>query len=112
MTDSTQTKAKRLYYLLAQANKGNAHNITRRCEFGNGFEAWARLMETYQPAVGGRWAAMMMQILSPAWQDRSLQYFLEVLSEWETLIVTYESANPTETIPAHMRVAILNETFA
>eukprot|EP00971_Amphidinium_carterae_P161436 3201019-Amphidinium_carterae.1 len=63
----TTSRSRRLYHMLATSVAGKALIRVRACERGNGFEAWARLKEEYEPRQGGRRTGMLIGLLNPQW---------------------------------------------
>ena len=57
--------AKSLYHFLLQTVDGRALQLIHLVQRGNGLEAWRVLCREYQPAVGGRFANMLRNILNP-----------------------------------------------
>eukprot|EP00974_Lingulodinium_polyedra_P025262 2442131-Lingulodinium_polyedra.AAC.1 len=56
-----------LFHVLVQSCKAKAHTVIRLAERSNGFDAWFKLRSEYEPASGGRHAAMLAGLLTPVW---------------------------------------------
>ncbi len=67
MTDALKTQAKKIYILLVTSAKVMALGLLRGVETFNGFEAWRRLEEYYEPDVASRHANMLCGLLTPDW---------------------------------------------
>ena len=83
-----------LYYLLSQTMLGKAHVKVKNAGSGQGFEALRRLYKDYEPRGQLSQHGLMGAIINPEWwhnadhRDRS---FYDVLTDWQQLIVKYET---------------------
>ena len=75
-------------------------------EAGNGFQAWKALKENYEPNVGGRFTAMLMGIISPAWENVKEPDFMDALESWEAQVRRYEEQS-RDAISETTKVAII-----
>ena len=83
--------AKSLYHFLVQTVDGRALQLIHLVPRGDGLEAWRMLCREYQPAVVGRFANMLRNILNPMRWHASLD-FRESLTSWDKLVSEFESA--------------------
>ena len=65
--DQAQARARLLYAILVQLCHGRALALIRLVEIGNGFAAWPRLVEEYEPDQPARHTAMVAGLLTPKW---------------------------------------------
>ena len=80
--------AKSLYHFLVQTVDGRALQPLHLVPRGNGLEAWRVQCREYQPAVGGRFANMLRNILNPkTWQ--AVADFRESLTSWDNLVLEF-----------------------
>ena len=64
MSEAQKKRARQLAFTLTMHTKERAlQMITKLRDPANGFEIWRRLLEQWEPAHGGRYRAMLMQLL-------------------------------------------------
>ena len=71
----------------------------------NGFEAWRRLKQEYEPNLPGRWATMLSSLISPSWTSDAMRW-REEFQQWEVDLGRYEAQSGTA-IPATIRIAVV-----
>ncbi len=101
--DATEV-AKSLYHFLVQTVDGRALQLIHLVQRGNGLEAWRVLCLEYQPAVGGRYASMLRNILNPKQWQSSVD-FRESLISWDNLVLELEQRS-SEKISETLKIAI------
>ncbi len=72
-----------------QTVDGRALQLIHLVQRGNGLEAWRVLCRGYQPAVGGRFANMLRNILNPKQWQSSVD-FRESLISRDNLVLEFE----------------------
>ena len=82
--EDAKTASRTLFHLPVQTTEGKALKLLRACPRNNGAEAWRLLKSEYEPAIAGRFAAVLQSLLSPAFSPN--RDFLEQLTEWETAV--------------------------
>mgnify|MGYP002811089245 CR=1 FL=1 len=106
--DATEV-AKSLYHFLVQTVDGRALQLIHLVQRGNGLEAWRVLCREYQPAVGGRFANMLRNILNPKQWQSSVD-FRESLISWDNPVLELElEQNSSEKISEALKIAIILE---
>ena len=69
---------------------GRALNLLRLLPAGEGFVAWRRLVEEYEPSSMSRHLSMLVGVLTPDWSDNTA--FVDEFMRWERRVVEYEMA--------------------
>eukprot|EP00435_Cladocopium_sp_Y103_P038017 s135_g10.t1 len=64
MTPMARTHAWTLFIVLTQSVEGRALSVIMNAEQSNGLQAWSLMVDAYEPRVGERWTAMLMNIIS------------------------------------------------
>eukprot|EP00969_Alexandrium_andersonii_P004619 198711-Alexandrium_andersonii.AAC.1 len=67
--------------MLTSKCRGRAASLVQLAGRNNGLEAWRRLVQDYEPDVGGRHAAVLRAVLNPGWDNKTP--FLDQLASWE-----------------------------
>lgn len=99
-------RASRLYHLLARSCKGAANLILRKIPRGNGFEAWRQLHQRYDRIDADSSMSVLACILSFDF-GTEIAKLEDRLNQFDVLVYTYSSANPTEEISEAVIKAIL-----
>ncbi len=99
--------AKSLYHFLVQTVDGRALQLIHLVQRGNGLEACRVLCREYQPAVCGRFANTLRNILNPKQWQSSVD-FRESLISWDHLVLEFEQQS-TEKISETLKIAIILE---
>ena len=102
--EDAKTASRTLFHLLVQTTEGKALKLLRACPRNNGAEAWRLLKSEYEPAIAGRFAAVLQSLLSPTFAPN--RDFLEQLTEWETAVTKWEMQSG-ETLSASIKVAVI-----
>ena len=89
MTERDRAYSKLLFNILLHVTGGKALSLVRLGERNNGFAAWQRIYQAYEPDEGIRKMSMLSAILTPSWEQGS---FWEHLLRWERAINRYEEA--------------------
>lgn len=104
-----QTLARTLYHVLVSSCEGRALLVIRASEKGNGFHAWKRLLDEYQPSAGGRFTAILMALLHPSWDDVTTGDFMAELMKWELELKRHEQESG-DTVSGMMKVAVITRS--
>ena len=90
MNDARKKRVKHLAFMLIVHTKNRAiQMITRLSDPVNGLEIWRRFLKEWEPVNGGRYRAMLMQLLPCPLTEKSGQ----ALEEWERPVRQYEAQN-------------------
>eukprot|EP00971_Amphidinium_carterae_P032109 632282-Amphidinium_carterae.1 len=92
-TEEAKVRAKKLYNMLSTSVKGKALLKVRGAERGNGYDAWVKLKQEYEPRLGSRRTGMLIGLLNPAWTEGANKgkEFVDLLAEWEDGVQRYET---------------------
>ena len=96
-----------MYHLLVQTVAGSALQLIHLAPRGHVLEASRVLCREYQPAVGGRFANMLRNVLNPKSWHASTD-FRESLISWHNLVLEFEQQS-TEKISETLKIAIILE---
>lgn len=99
-----QGKPQAIYFMLLQACQGKAFSIARAVQNHSGFRAWRKLCREYEPEVASRHSAMMMSLLTPAWNDKTP--LGTQLTAWGYIVGEYVRSSG-ESFHDSMKVAVL-----
>ena len=100
------TLSKQLYHMLVMlCSQGRAVTIMMNVERHNGYEAWRRLKQEYEPNLPGRWATMLSSLISPSWTSDGMRW-REEFQQWEVDLARYEAQSGTR-LPAAVRIAVV-----
>ena len=78
-----------VFNVLVQVCKGKALSILKLSEKGNGYSAWTSLKIYYEPKVGGRQNALLLNVLNPVWPP--IAEFEAAFLGWETRLCSTRS---------------------
>ena len=92
MDEEATGLAQQLFHILVMLmTKGKPVYLLMAAERGNGFQAILAVKAEMEPKIGGRHAAMLTSLISPAWKDDSdLESFRMQFMQWELDITRYE----------------------
>ena len=101
--------SRNLYLWLSQRTQGKAQVIVRLVEDKCGFEALRLLAYEYAPKGDTSSHGMLAAVIQPVWwrkSPHSTRSFMDVLLDWESLIVKYENSSK-ETIGDGIKCATI-----
>ncbi len=79
------TLSKQLWHMLVMlCDKGRAVTVMMNVERHNGFGAWRRLKQEYEPQFPGRWATMLTSLIAPSWSADAMTWRKE-FQQWEVV---------------------------
>ena len=104
LDDSGRARGRLLYTILTQCCSGKALSMLKLVDMGNGFEAWRRLTQEYEPNEPARHVTVLTGLLAPSWSERGS--FVEALAEWEKRVAEYQ-ANSGETLTEGVKCAVV-----
>ena len=88
--EDAQSLVQQLYHLLvATCTKGRAVGVLMSSPRLDGFGAWWRLCQEYEPRLPGRHAAMLAALTTPHWSKEIANWRTE-FQEWERAFERYE----------------------
>ena len=104
-TERNKIIARLLHMLIVPCVKGNAKAamVVRGVPNKNGWVAWRRLCQEFQPRDTDRWAAIEAGLLSPQWTSAN---FVDQLREWKDDVARYE-VESGRYIPDHIKVSVI-----
>jgi hypothetical protein len=105
VADRWKPSSKLVYNLLATVCSGRALTIVKLVPQRNGFVAWRRLCMEFEPANSPRHLALLVTIMTPTFDDKTL--FSEQVGEWERIVARYVASAST-TLQESVRAAIIN----
>ena len=98
------TRSRLLYNLLVQICGGRASTLLRLLPRGNGWLAWRKLCDEYEPSVTSRHLSMLVGVLTPQWDESTA--FTDQLMRWEKSLKEYE-ATTGESVPDPVKCAMV-----
>ena len=96
-------RSKFLFNVLIGLCRGRALGIVRDGAPQCGFEAWARLLQEYEPNLASRRMSVLTAVLSPTLAEAT---FREDLMAWERVVMRYEVLTGAR-VPSDLKCAIV-----
>lgn len=103
-TADTRARAGSLWYVLAQSLAGKALKLMRKCEAGNGLEAWRQLHHRFEEQHGEMKVGLLHQLISFKFGE-TLDKFLDSLTAFDLLLTKYNSQ--AEELPSDVCKSLL-----